>query len=161
MEEDAELLPSLDIVWSETKAALDRQFEQSSALDMKIGVVLGLSGVILAALLGFPLIRSGDMVTKGLLIAAVALVLVSLLLAAVAGYWIRKFEWAPLPRALREFYLTEQSEVTKLAIVDAQLTAYDWNKKRIVLKARLMHTSFDFILSGALIIGVTLLYNLV
>ena len=160
MKKKAELLPSLDVVLSETKSALERQFEQSSSLDMKLGVSVGLSGVILAALLGFPLIRNGDMATRWLLIAAAASVLVALLLAAVGGFWIRKFEWAPRPEALREFYLTSQSKVTKIAIIDTQISAYRWNRKRIVLKAQFMHFSFAFVFLGAFIIGVTILCSL-
>lgn len=153
------LLPSLDIVFSEAKSALDFQHVQLSSLDMKLGVLLGLSGVILAALLSFPLIRNGNMVTKGLLIAAAALILVSLVSAAL-GYWVRKYERAPDPRALREFYLVEQPEVTKMVIVDTLLSVYDRNQNRIARKAERTKISFVFVFLGALIIAVTILYNL-
>ena len=53
MAKRANSLLSIDIVFENSKAALNRQFEQSSSLDMKLGMSVGLSGVILAALLGF------------------------------------------------------------------------------------------------------------
>jgi len=159
MDKDADFLPSLDVVLSETKVALDRQFEQISSLDLKLGVLLGLSGVILAALLGFPLIRNGDMATRSLLIGAVALVLVSLVFATW-GYWIRKYKGTPAPRALRDFYLMEEPERTKLAVTDYVVEVYEWNQKRIASKVKYTHISFVFVFLGALIIGVTILYNL-
>ena len=160
MGEEKGLLPSLDIVLDGTKAALNRQFEQSSSLDMKLGVSVGLSGVILAALLGFTFLYTCDTTTTWLVISAVALVLVSLLFAAWGVFLIGKFQWAPRPDALREFYLTKQSKETKIAIVDTQIYAYGWNRKRIARKAQLMRTSFIFVLVSAFIIGIAILYNL-
>lgn len=159
MEENGEFLPSLDVVLNETKAALDRQFELLSSLDVKLGVLLGLSGVILAALLGFPLIRTGDMATRLFLIAAVVLVLVSLV-SAMRGYQVRKYKGPPAPRALRESYLMEEPERTKLAVTDYLSSVYDWNQKRVASKVKCTRISFGFVFSGALIIGVALLYNL-
>lgn len=160
MVEDAESVPSLDVVFSETKAAVERQFEEISSLDMKLGVLLGLAGVILAALLGFlfgP--QYGDLATKGLIITAVVLILVSLLFAAL-GYRTREYETAPAPEALREFYLKEDQKTTKLVVLDTLGAVYHRNKKRIVTKTKWMNISFIFVFSGALMIGVTLLYNL-
>jgi len=96
MEEHTVSLPSLDVVLSETKAAVDDQSARISSLDTKLGVLLGLSGVILAALLSFPSIRYGNIATKQLLIAAIALLLASLL-SATWGYWIRKYKAPPDP----------------------------------------------------------------
>lgn len=160
-EERPEPLPSLDVVLSETKAAVDDQSARISALDTKLGVLLGLSGVILAALLGFPLIRDGNVATKHLLLAAVALVLVSLL-SATWGYWIRTYRSLPDPRALREFYLTEEQRKTKLAVIDyLSEYVYAWNQRRIATKVICTHVSFVFVFLGAIIIGVVILYNVV
>jgi hypothetical protein len=157
--EEVPLLPSLDVVLSETKAALEDQSERLSSLDTKLGVLLGLSGVILAALLVFPLTYNVDIATRWLLIAAVALILASLL-SATWGYWIRKYKAPPSPSALREFYLMEEPQKAKLAVVDYLCSVYDWNQKLLESKVRFTHGSFIFVLLGALIIGVTILLNL-
>jgi len=159
MEEPTQPLPSLDIVLNETKVALDRQFEQISSLDVKLGVLLGVSGVILAAILGFLLKDNTDLVTKVLVLCTVALVLISLVLASW-GYRIRKYKGPPNPIALREFYLVEEQERTKLAVVDYLCSVYDWNQKRITSKVRYTHFSFVSVFLGAVIIGVTIIYNL-
>ena len=159
MKQTGEPLPSLDVVLSETKVALDRQFEQISSLDMKLGVLLGLSAVILAALLAFPLIRNGNMTTKWLLIAAVVLILVSLF-SATWGYRISKYKGPPAPEVLRESYLMREPEKTKLAVVDYLCSAYDWNQKLLANIIKCFRISFGCAFLGILIIGGTILYNL-
>jgi hypothetical protein len=158
-EEKPPPLLSLDTVLSETKTAVDDQSARISSLDTRLGVLLGLSGVILAALLSFPSIRSGDIATKWLLIAAVILILVSLL-SATWGYWIRKYKAPPDPVALRTFYLTEEQEKTKLAIIDYLSSVYEWNQPLIEDKVKYTRISFASVLSGTVIIGVTILINL-
>jgi hypothetical protein len=153
-------LPSLDVVFGETKAAVERQSEEISSLDMKLGVLLGLAGIILAALLGFlfnP--QCGDLATKGFITLAVVLVLASLICAAL-GYRTRKYEIAPAPKELRKFYLMEDLKKTKLVLLDTLVKVYYRNKKRIETKVRYTNISFIFVFSGALMIGVTLLYSL-
>jgi hypothetical protein len=153
-------LLSLDVVLSETKAAVDDQSARISSLDTRLGVLLGLSGVILAALLSFPSIRCVDITTKSLLITAVVLILVSLL-SATWGYWIRKYKAPPDPMALREFYLTEEPEKSKLAILDYLSSVYAWNQPIIEGKVKYTRISFGSVLTGTIIIGVTILINMV
>ena len=160
MVEDTNSLPSIDIVFESSKAALNRQLEQSSSLDMKLGVSIGLSGVILAALLGFQPLYGYDLVTERLVIVAVLLVVLSLLASACGIFLIGKFQWAPRPEALREFYLSGQTHDTKLAIIDTQIEVYKRNRKHISQKAWFMKTSFFTVLCSAFIIGVAALHNL-
>ena len=157
--ERQEELPSVDVVLSETKVALDRQFENISSLDMKLGVLLGLSAVILAALLAFPFVRSCDVITRWLLIAAVAFILVSLL-SATWGYRISKYKGPPAPRALREFYLMEKPERTKLVVINYLCSAYDWNQEIIANIVTCFQVSFGCVFLGTLIIVVITLVNL-
>lgn len=152
--------PSLDIVFMMVRAGLDRQFEQSSSLDTKLGMTIGLSGVILAALLGFQSLNLFNTITTWLVIVAVTLVLLSLLIAACGVFLIGKFQWAPRPETLREFYLTEKSEETKTVIVDTQITVYKQNRRHISLKAQLLKCSFVIVLCSAFLIGISVLYNL-
>ena len=151
---------SLDTVLSETKAAVSEQSARISSIDTRLGVLLGLSGVILAALLSFPSIRYGDLATKWLLIAAVVLILVSLL-SATWGYWIRKYKAPPDPMALREFYLTEEQEKTKLAIIDYLSSVYSWNQPIIEDKVKYTRISFASVLLGTIIIGVIIVIGVV
>ena len=151
---------SLDTVLSETKAAVSEQSARISSIDTRLGVLLGLSGVILAALLSFPSIRYGDLATKWLLIAAVVLILVSLL-SATWGYWIRKYKAPPDPMALREFYLTEEQEKTKLAIIDYLSSVYGWNQPIIEDKVKYTRISFASVLLGTIIIGVIIVIGVV
>lgn len=157
--EEVPLLPSLDVVLSETKAALEDQTERLSSLDTKLGVLLGLSGFILAALLAFPLAYNVDRPTRWLFIATVVLILASLL-SATWGYWIREYKAPPSPSVLREFYLMEEPQKAKLAVVDYLCSVYDWNQRLLAGKVKFAHISFVFVLLGALIIGLTILINL-
>ncbi len=88
-----------------------------------------------------------------------ALVLASLL-SATWGYRIRKYKAPPSPSALREFYLMEEPQKAKLAVVDYLCSAYDWNQELLEGKVKYTHGSFIFVLLGAVIIGVTILINL-
>jgi len=154
------VLPSLDVVLSETKSAVDDQSARISSLDTKLGVLLGLSGVILAALLSFHPFYWGNIAIKQLLIAAIGLILVSLF-SATWGYWIRKYKAPPDPTALRKFYLTEEQEKTKLAIIDYLSSVYEWNQQRLANKVKCTHISFVFVLLAAITIGVTILLNMI
>ncbi len=153
-------LPSLDVVLSESKTALNNQLEQISSLDTKLGVILGLSGVILVALLAFTSIYYSDVVTKGLFISAVAFILASLLSTAW-GYRIRKYKAPPDPSALREFYLMEEPQETKIAIVDYLCSAYDWNQQLLASKVWCLNISFTRVFLSAIIMGVIVLRALV
>ncbi|MGD0780505.1 MAG: hypothetical protein ABR954_07000 [Dehalococcoidales bacterium] len=153
-------LLSLDTVLSETKAAVDDQSARISSLDTRLGVLLGLSGVILAALLSFPATHCSDSGTKYLLIIAVVLILVSLL-SATWGYWMRKYKAPPDPLALREFYLTEEQKKTKLAIIDYLSSVYEWNQPIIENKVKYTRISFASVLIGTIIIGVVIILNVV
>ena len=160
MAKSANLLSSIDIVFDNSKTALNRQFEQSSSLDMKLGISIGLSGVILAALLGLQGLNAYDMVTTWLIILAVTLVILSLIFAAYGVFLIGKFQWAPRPEALRKFYLTTSARETKLVIIDTQIEVYIKNRNFISRKARMMKLSFYTVLCSAFVIGIAILYNL-
>ncbi len=157
-EEKPPPLFSLDTVLVETKAAVDEQNSRISSLDTRLGVLLSLSGVIIAALLSFALNYSYCIETKALL-AVVIIILFSSLLSATWGYWIRKYKTTPSPSALRK-YLVEEQEKTKLAIIDYLTSVYEWNQSRIVDKVRCTHISFLLLLIGAILIGITFLMNL-
>lgn len=152
-------MPSLDVVLDQTREAVHEQSERISSLDTKLGVLLGLSGVMLAALVSSPSIRSATPPVRIMLIVAVALIFCSLL-AAAWGYWIRKYQVAPDPMILRQAYLSEAPEETKLALVDYLATAYVWNQRRIVSKVWCTHISFILLLIGATTIGVTVMVSL-
>ena len=152
-------LLSIDVVLSETKTAVDEQNSRISSLDTRLGVLLSLSGVIIAALLSFSSSLYCYVGIKRLLVATV-IILFGSLLSATWGYWIRKYKTTPSPTALRK-YLIEEQENTKLAIVDYLTSVYEWNQRRIVGKVRCTHISFLLLLLGAIIIGVTLLINLI
>jgi glucan phosphoethanolaminetransferase (alkaline phosphatase superfamily) len=153
-------LLSLDTVLSETKAVVDDQSARISSLDTRLGVLLGLSGVILAALLSFTSTRCIDLGTRWLLIIAVILILASLL-SATWGYWMRKYKAPPDPMALRTFYLTEEQEKTKLAIIDYLSSVYQWNQPIIEKKVKYTRISFASVLIGTIIIGVVIILNMV
>jgi hypothetical protein len=154
-------LLSLDTVLSETKAAVDDQTARISSLDTRLGVLLGLSGVILAALLSFPATHCIYPGTKCLLIIAVILILASLF-SATWGYWMRKYKAPPDPMALREFYLTEEQEKTKLALIDYfSDDVYNWNQLIIESKLKCTRVSFISVLIGTVIIGIVIILNMV
>jgi hypothetical protein len=154
-------LLSLDTVLNETKVAVNEQSARISSIDTRLGVLLGLSGVILAATLSFPITNCVESYTRYLLVIAVGFMLVSII-SATLGYWMRRYRVPPEPSILRELYLKEEQEKTKLAVLlYYEERVYPWNQHKIVSKLRCTRVSFTSVLVGTVIIGVVIILNMV
>jgi hypothetical protein len=125
----AQNLPSLDLVFEAAQKELDFQFEQINSLDTKASISLASAGIMLAALISF-LTQRPAVGIPGFLIAGTLLISLSTILAVVT-LWVRQFERPPDLATLRDYYITQSVEETKLRTVDTILEVISRNDNRI------------------------------
>lgn len=156
-------LPSLDIVYEETEKALGVQFEQVSSLDTKLSILLGASGIILAALISGPFLLGSPQVVSvaKVLLTGATVFLMASLGCGIYGYRLFKFERPPNPEALRVHYIAEPPEETKLSIIDTILISYKKNQDMIGKKIRFIGLSFASLSAGVLFLAAGFLYNII
>jgi hypothetical protein len=136
----AQNLPSLDLVFEAAQKELDFQFEQIDSLDTKASISLAAAGIMLAALISF-FTQRANVGIPGFLIAGVLLISLSAILA-VATLWVRQFERPPNLERLRDYYIAQTAEETKIRAVDAILEASSRNNNRIYSKSRTLIVSY-------------------
>ncbi len=153
-------LPSIDVVLEEVRRKLDFQFEQLNSLDIKASVVLGVAGVVLTIVLTSLL--SGQLAGgTNLQLAKTALVIIFVALAlSIVKLWIKKYHRPPKLDRLRFHYIVEDSEVTKLRIIDISLRDIDDNDKTLNWQIWLVRCSY-IILSLGLVLLAYLIWRVV
>lgn len=144
---------SINIVLDEVRRKLDFQFEQLDGLDTKSGIVLGVAGVIFTLLVTSMLEQSN--ITDNTILAKIALapIFVSLVLSFVPLY-IRKWNRPPNIERLRSYYIVENSEETKLKIIDISMQAIRDNDKLLMRIIRLIKFSYIFLLIGLALLAI-------
>lgn len=151
-------LPSIDIVLEEVRRTLDYQFQQARNLDTKSGIVLGTSGIILAILASILHGHSDSLNNINIIRGALCATLLSFLLSFITLN-IRKWDRPPEVNRLRSHYIIEDSEQTKLRVIDIYLDAIRRNQRRIKQKIYLVQSSFSIlaIASGFFAVWIILL----
>jgi len=124
-QESLPVMPSLDVIRAELDIRLGEQERRGSAFDSRAGLVLGFGGVLIGLSPDHPELL--QLLGQGM--AAVA--------AAVAGWslWPR-VSGAVGPRALRERYLMQEPELTKLRLLDTRIHLYEEDEHRLEAKVR-------------------------
>ena len=136
----AQNLRSLGLVFEAVQNELDFQFEQINSLDTKASISLAAAGIMLAALISF-FTQGANVGIPGVLIAGVLLISLSAILA-VATLWVRQFERPPNLERLRDYYISQTAEETKLEAVDVILEAISRNNNRIYNKSLILTASY-------------------
>jgi len=141
-------LPSIDVVLEEARRKLDFQFEQLNSLDTKASIVLGVAGVVLTIVLTSLL--SGHLGEgTNLQLAKTALVLIFVAFAlSIVKLWIKRYHRPPKLDRLRSHYIVEDSEVTKLRIIDISLQAINDNDKMLNYQTWLVRCSYIILSLG-------------
>lgn len=140
-------LPSIDIVLHEARRKLDFQFEQLDGLDMKSGIIIGVSGVVLALLVTNLLSPSNAIPNDSLLRASLISIFASLVISLVSII-IRKWKRPPNIETLRLKYIVKPTDETKLRIIDISMAAADKNKTQIDMRIRLLKCSYGILGAG-------------
>lgn len=140
-------LPSIDIVLDEGRRKIDFQFEQIDGLDMKSGIVLGISGVVLTLLVTNLFNQFNSIINTTLAEIALIPILLSLILSLIAIF-IRKWDTPPKLEGLESHYLTEPANKTKLELIKVYLEATQNNSKKINVKVYLLYSSYAVLAIG-------------
>ncbi|MGH3498965.1 MAG: hypothetical protein ACRDP1_16010 [Nocardioidaceae bacterium] len=119
--------PSLDVVRGELDQRVAEQQQRSSDFDNRAGLLLGFAGVLIGLGTAGPL----------------AVHLAGQVLAAAAGgaaTWslMPRISAAVSPRQLRNRYLAQDVETTKLSLLDTHIYLYEADDQRLTSKARRM-----------------------
>ena len=141
-----EELPSIDIVLDEVRRTLDFQFELLDGLVTKSGIVLGVSGVILA-LLVTSLLGQSDLANLLLVEVALVLIFLSLILSFIS-ISMGKWDKPPQLERLRSHYISEPANETKLKIIDIVRDAIEKNDDGIKMRVRLWKSSYFILAIG-------------
>jgi hypothetical protein len=151
--------PSLPLIFQEVKDVLRAQLDQVDKLDTKVGLLLGTAGVALAVVFshGF-LPAEGKRLTSIFLVLGLASIAGSMVFALVA-LWIRDFNLPPHPRALREYYLSEQEDETRLKLVDTWVFFHKYNEAIISRKVLWARFSAVLLAGGLALLVLTFVYN--
>ena len=148
-------LPSLDITYAAADKRLDLQFEQVNSLDLKASFSLASGIILLGAALGASH-QSTDTPLKVVvfLVGLTPLVISSAL--SIVGLWVKRYERPPNPLWLRDHYIVERQEITKLAIIDSVIEAIEVNHQRIRRKILFIRGAYAGLLMGAIIVAFVL-----
>ena len=126
--------PSLGFAFEQVSKQLDLQGDLWDSADRRLQLVLGVTGVVFAVVLGLERPSQAIPVIVGV-IGSIALALfLAASSVAVLGYWPREFDRPPKPSTLRDIYLTTAEEQTKLEVLDTMLLAYDANGEELERK---------------------------
>jgi hypothetical protein len=154
-----EELPSLDIVYSESRERLDVQLRQIDSLDGKTGnllfmssVVLGIGATAQAALLG---LKGSPLV---MLFFSIPIVFYSIAMSFALRSWVvRPYFRDPEPRPLRDHYLSQKAQFTIRRLISHFISSYEWNSTIIKKKVRELRLAMWFFLAEVASLAIILI----
>jgi hypothetical protein len=119
--------PSLDLIRTELDLRLADQARKAATFDTRAGVVLGFGGVLIGLVGEDPTIFQ----LLGQIVAALA--------AGVAGVSMRyRVSGSMNIRAVRDRYLNQEPEVTRLRLLDTRIVLLEQDEVRFESKVRVM-----------------------
>jgi hypothetical protein len=133
---------SLDYIEEVIQDRMERQSDAWDLVDGRLRLILGVVGIIFAAVLGFQRGPSQlDFHVVVLVNLAVGLFLLAGIIAAI-GYWPGDFNWPPDPEDFREYINTDPRR-TKRELVDSMIfRGYNRNRVLMLWKGRAFRTAF-------------------
>jgi hypothetical protein len=133
---------SLDYIEEVLQDRMERQSDAWDLVDGRLRLILGVVGIIFAAVLGFQRGATQlDYHVTLLVNLAVLLFLMAGIIAAIA-YWPGDFNWPPDPEDFRR-YLTTDPRRVKLWLVDSLIyRGYNRNEVYMLWKGRAFRASF-------------------
>jgi hypothetical protein len=133
---------SLDYVHDRVIAQLEAQSNTWDIIDGRLRFILGVVGIVFAAVLGLQRGASPIPYWAGIfaILGVIAFFIAGLF--AVYGYSITVFDMPPEPAALRREYLTTDPKETKLVVIDTIIEAYNRNQSVLSEKMTAFWTAF-------------------
>ncbi|MFQ5879905.1 MAG: hypothetical protein ACE5IZ_07035 [Dehalococcoidia bacterium] len=152
---------TLELIAGQVEKQLDVQWQLWNTVDDRLlRLLVGFGGAFFLALLAFA-DRTSDLAdaTAGLVAAAIAVLLLSSLIAGAA--WLpREFDRPPNPSHLRNAYLGTPPQETVLAIVNSMVQAYDENQRMIHEKQGAFRRAAFLLALGAFLLAAGALVEL-
>jgi hypothetical protein len=131
--DDPQTVPSLEIVFEETKRSLEDQARLWDNLSDNSRFVLTAASLLAAGLAAFPL-SSDSKPLEGWLVTPALIVYLWLAWCSLQGFRIRPFSTSSEPLGLRE-YLKEEPEFTRRRVVAAMVQVFENNRHHLSQKA--------------------------
>jgi hypothetical protein len=158
--EDPESWRSLDFIHEQVTAQIKQQWDIWNVVDGRLRLILGVVGIVFAAVLGFQRgpTHLTPVVVDLLFIAILCFVLAAVIAAIV--YIPMNFSWPPEPGALREQYLLSDPRDTKLAVTDTIIEAYTENWKRIERKVNGFRIAFGLSAVAVVALAAALFFHI-
>ena len=162
---EAEEESSFDFIFTQVVHQLEFQNQLWDVVDGRLRLVLGVIGIILAALLQ-GLTRGLEPPHQPLAFTTGAAAILAVLLFLVAGavvavaYWPREFDRPPKPRGLVDYYQDKTGLETRAAVLGTMLAAYDSNAKVIEQKMRAFRWAFVLTAAAVGLLGVAVVSDI-
>jgi hypothetical protein len=146
-----EELKSLNLIYEETKAKIERQFQTLEALDNKAGIIAGLTGIILGII-----VTAKPSNRLFWYLAAIFLFLSSIL--SLFGILVKKWRSDPSPLGMKT-YLDKEEIISKRQFFENLIGSYRENKRKIVRKARWIKFSIIALILGLIVVLILVFVN--
>lgn len=160
---DPEDYVSVDISYRETKEAVDQQIEEVDAIDDKIGVVLGFTGIIFSVLVSmnistFFILRT-PIWSSALFLCSLVLILFSVLFS-VLGYRIKDYSAGPNPEEFMKKYIKKDPDWVKAQLTAFYVSAYEENEGIVENKKKWLLFAIYFLFSGLCLSAIRFSYKI-
>lgn len=151
---------SLDYIEQVIQDRMERQSDAWDLVDGRLRLILGVVGIIFAAVLGFQRGASQLEYHVALLVnLAVVLFLAAGVIAAVA-YWPGEFNWPPEPEDFRQ-YITTDPRLVKRQLIDSMVyRGYNRNKVYMLWKGRAFRASYTLAVLAILALAAALMNHI-
>ncbi|MBI2755565.1 MAG: hypothetical protein HYX52_02545 [Chloroflexi bacterium] len=163
----------LDYIHDQVVAQMEEQSKLWENADGRLRLILGVIGIVFAAVLGLlprgtitVMTAAGPITepqyvpfwTGSAAIAAIGCFATAGVIATVA-YWPRDFNWPPAPDSLRKYLTTDPREI-KLTVLDEMLTAYDQNRVWLGRKFVAFRWAFSLTAIATALLGVAVIMQI-
>ncbi|MFQ5879640.1 MAG: hypothetical protein ACE5IZ_05665 [Dehalococcoidia bacterium] len=158
MNQREQAAPSLDLVFNEVKERISVQLGQIEALDHKAGTLLGLSSVVITIAAGLRFVEGegASKVAFLTLFSLGALFYAITIFFAFRGYWVVEYRRDPEPRPLRDFYLSQEEELTKRRLLSNMIASYEFNVPLLRNKAYNIRMAARFLFVETVLLALAL-----
>jgi hypothetical protein len=151
-------IPSIGIVYDETRKRLDFQFDQLDGLSNKAGMMLGFSGVVFTLLITFLLDTTNTTSNMALARIALAIIFIAMFVSFISIYILKWSRPLNIER-LRWHYISEDVNKTQIVIIDECRNAIKQNEIIINRIIGLIKCAYVLLLVGFSFIAVWVWFN--
>lgn len=148
---------SVDLVFSEVKAAIQTQLSQKETHETKANALIGFAGVVYALLIGqLPTFSNIIRESQYIMVFSIGLFSISVLMCIYVS-WVRFYRADPRPDVLANHYLAFPEKKTKLQITSNLIGCWKENQKFIERNGKFLRVAFLLQSIAFLLLGISLL----